>query len=94
MPKLLEVKARPDYRLWLRYDDGAQGEVDLSDLVGRGVFALWNEPAAFEGVHIGPGGGIAWTPEVELCPDATYLRLTGKPVEELLDLATTEPAGA
>ena len=37
MEKVIDVRALDDYRIWLRFDDGAQGEVDLSDLAGRGV---------------------------------------------------------
>ena len=33
-----EVESREDYRIWLRYSDGAAGEIDLSHLAGRGVF--------------------------------------------------------
>lgn len=83
MLKPLSVKALPGYRLRLRYSDGTEGEVDLSDLAGRGVFALWNQPGAFESVSIGPGRSIHWSDEVELCPDSLYLRLTGKAPEEI-----------
>jgi hypothetical protein len=79
----LEVRALPDYRLWLRYADGVTGEVDLSYLVGKGVFALWNDPRRFGQVHISRHGSIAWTDEVEMCPDALYLEITGKNVYEL-----------
>jgi hypothetical protein len=82
MPKPLEVKALPDYRIWLRYDDGAQGEIDLSDIAGRGVFRAWTDPAVFAAVRLGSHGAIEWSPELDLCPDAMYLRLTGKTVEE------------
>ncbi|MFH1919554.1 MAG: DUF2442 domain-containing protein [Planctomycetota bacterium] len=71
------------YRLHLRYADGVEGEVDLSGLVGKGVFSLWNEPAAFENVSIGPGGEIRWGDQVELCPDALYMEITGKSPEEV-----------
>jgi hypothetical protein len=37
-PRPVEVRARLGFRLWLRYDDGTAGEVDLSDFAGRGVF--------------------------------------------------------
>jgi len=94
MTKLCEVKALPGYRIWLRYADGSQGEVDLSRLAGRGVFALWDEPGEFEKVQIGPGGAVSWSEQVELCPDATYLKLTGKPPEELLDTPELERASA
>ena len=36
--RVLHVQARDRFRIWLHYSDGAAGEVDLSDLVGKGVF--------------------------------------------------------
>ena len=83
MPELVEVRALDGCKIWVRYSDGEQGEVDLSDLAGRGVFALWNDDRQFKSVHLGPGNAISWTDEVELCPDAVYLRLTGKTPEEI-----------
>lgn len=79
----IEVKALPEYRLWLRFSDGVEGEVDLSPFRGRGVFTLWDDPRAFEAVRIGPGRAISWSDEVELCPDSLYLQITGKRPEEL-----------
>lgn len=84
MHRPVEVEARPDYRIWIRYRDGSEGEVDLSHLAGRGVFKLWDDYAAFENVRIADDGGIRWSDEVELCPDATYMKLTGKSPEEAL----------
>lgn len=83
MFKLVEVKSRPNFRLWLRYEDGTAGEVDLSSLVGQGVFAAWNRAGAFDRVQIGSGGEVVWDCGVDLCPDALYMRLTGKKPEEL-----------
>lgn len=91
MPKAVEVKALSDYRIWIRFDDGIAGEVDLSHLAGRGVFSLWQDYKAFQRVHLGPSGQIAWNDEVELCPDSLYLKLTGKAPEEVFpSLARTE----
>lgn len=87
MPKPVEVKALPQYRIWLRYDDGVHGEVDLSDLVGRGVFQVWADAAVFRAVRLGSHGAIEWSPDLDLCPDAMYLRLTGKAVEEVFPAA-------
>ena len=84
MTRPTEAEARDGYRIWLRYSDGAAGELDLSHLAGRGVFEAWNDRACFEAVHIGPAGGIAWGQEIELCPDALYMQLTGKSVEKVM----------
>jgi hypothetical protein len=66
-----------------------EGEVDLSHLAGRGVFTLWADRKIFEGVHVDPSGAIAWNQELELCPDALYLRLTGKTPEDLFPALKT-----
>jgi hypothetical protein len=78
MLKLLHVDPLPDYKLRLRYTDGTAGEVDLSRLVGKGVFQLWADPEAFRRVSISSGGELRWSDEVDLCADALYMELTGK----------------
>jgi hypothetical protein len=83
MFKPIQVKALPNYRLWVKYADGAEGEINLAHLVGRGVFALWNDYRAFEQVYIGSSGEIAWGDEIDICPDAVYMKITGKTPEEL-----------
>jgi hypothetical protein len=83
MPRPTAVKPLTKFRIWLRYDDGLEGEVDLSDLAGRGVFTAWNDPAVFAAVRLGSHGAIEWGAEIDLCPDALYLRLTGKSPEDL-----------
>ena len=83
MIRPVEVKALPNFRIWLRYDDGTEGEVDLSDLAGRGVFTAWNDRTFFAAVRVGPHGAIEWESEIDVCPDAMYLRLTGKSPEEI-----------
>ena len=84
MVRLLEVKALPNFHIWLRYDDGTEGTVDLSDVAGRGVLEAWNDPAFFGSVRLGSHGAIEWGATIDICPDAMYLRLTGKSAEEVL----------
>ena len=84
MTRPTEVEPRDGYRIWLRYDDGTTGEVDLSHLAGSGVFRLWNERSRFEMVHISSAGAVAWDDVVEICPDALYMELTGKTVEDIM----------
>ena len=83
IPRLVEVKARNNFRIWLRYDDGTEGEVDLSDVAGQGVFAAWNDTGFFNAVRLGSHGAIEWGENLDICPDAMYLRLTGKSPEEV-----------
>ena len=83
MRKPIEVRALPDYKIWLRYDDGIAGEVDLCQYAGKGVFTLWNDYEAFEKVYIGEADQIAWSDEIDMCPDSMYMQLTGKTVEEI-----------
>ena len=94
MHRATKVEARPGFRIWIRYDDGVEGEVDLSDLAGKGVFAAWDERSVFESVGLGPGGSVAWPGDIELCPDAIYLRLTGKRPEEIFPALTPAAANA
>lgn len=83
----IAVEPRKGFRIWLRYTDGAEGEVDLSDLAGGGVFSAWDDRACFEAVHVTEYGAIAWSEELELCPDALYMRLTGKPLAAVMPRA-------
>lgn len=83
MVKLFEVKAKPTYHLWLRYEDGAEGELDLSYLVGQGVFSFWKDPKNFERVCIGDCGQISWSDQLDICPDSAYMDITGKKPEEI-----------
>ena len=83
MAKLRAVAARPGYKLYLVYDDGVEGEVELSHLAGKGVFVAWNDPAVFEAVTVGTHGEIRWTEGLDVCGDAVYLEITGSSVEDL-----------
>ena len=94
MRRINDVKSLGDYRLELVFDDGVTGVVDLSDLVGKGVFALWRDRAAFARVRIGNSGELLWDDQVDLCPDALYLKATGKKPEDLFPALRREPSHA
>ena len=83
MLKLTHAEPLPGYKLRLQYADGVTGVVDLSHLVGKGVFQLWNDPEAFGRVSIGTAGELCWSEEVDLCADALYLEITGKQPDEV-----------
>lgn len=83
MFKPVELKALSNYKLWLRYSDGVEGEVDLSHLAGKGVFDLWNDYENFEKAYIGESGQIVWSDDIDMCSDSLYMRLTEKTPEEI-----------
>lgn len=80
----IAVEPRDGYRIWLRYEDGVEGEVDLSDIPHTGFFEVWKDKDFFDTVHISEYHAIRWTDYAELCPDSLYIEVTGKTVEELM----------
>ena len=83
MKRISKVKVLPEYRLELEFDDGESGTVDRSEAGGKGVFALWRDPLAFDRVRIGSSGELVWDDRIDLCPDALYLKVTGKKPEDI-----------
>ncbi len=81
--KVVDAKALLKFKLLVRFDDGVSGEIDLSELAGRGVFAAWLQPEIFAQVRVTDSGAVEWPGEIDLCPDSLYLRLTGKAPEEI-----------
>ena len=81
--KASQVQALPGYKIRVRYADGVEGEVDLSQDVGKGIFVAWEDLDFFDSVHIASHGSIAWSDDIELCADSIYLELTGKTPEEV-----------
>lgn len=81
MKKIVEAEPRKDYRLWVRFEDGVEGEVDLSDLVGDGVFERWEDAVEFRKVFIdAETDTVAWPGGIDLCPDSLYDDLVGAPL--------------
>lgn len=83
-PTPTTVEPRDGWRIWLEYDDGACGEVDLSRFAVMPIFAGWRDRSYFEQAHIDEYGAIAWSTDVDLCADALYLELTGRPLEDVM----------
>lgn len=73
MHRIVAVQPLAQYRVRIRFSDGIEGEVDLSDLVGKGVFAPWNDPAKFAKVSIDPQTHtLTWPGGIDICPDTLY----------------------
>lgn len=83
MYKIINVTVLQNYKVRLEYSDGEKGIADLSHLVGKGVFALWNDYNTFQNVKIGSSGELLWNDQVDLCPDSLYLQITNQEPEDL-----------
>ncbi len=83
MHRITRVEVRDDYRVELTFAEGFRGEVDLSDLAGRGVFSAWRDYEEFRRAGVGEAGELIWPGGIDLCPDALYLRATGKKPEDI-----------
>jgi hypothetical protein len=81
--KIVACKVLENYRVWLRFDDGVEGEVDFSAKPRTGVFSAWNDYAFFRRAAIDEFGTPEWPGELDLCPDALWLQVTGKKPEDL-----------
>jgi len=84
IPVLTEIKPLKHYCMQVKFSDGTEGKVDLSEYAGRGVFALWNDYSQFEKVTIGSSGELVWNEDVDMDGLGIYLKLTGKKPEDIL----------
>ena len=73
-----QVKALEGHRIWIEFEDGVEGEVDLSDLVGRGVWQAWDDRSLFESVRITPYRAIGWgdNDDLDMCADWAYAKVS------------------
>ena len=84
MIKPTQVKALDGHRIWIEFEDGVQGEIDLSSFIGRGVWKVWEDRSVFESVKITPYRAIGWgdSDDLDMCADWAYLEVKGSNVDE------------
>ncbi|MBI5400061.1 DUF2442 domain-containing protein [Candidatus Saganbacteria bacterium] len=73
MHQIIFSQPLKEYKVNVRFSDGLEGIVDLSDLVGKGVFKSWKDPKQFALVVIDPQTHtLSWPSGIDLCPDSLY----------------------
>jgi hypothetical protein len=82
--KIFEIKALPNYKLHIKYNNGVEGDIDLSEYAGKGVFSKFSDLNFFNNVWIGNNGAPTWNDEIDIDPINPYLMITGKTFEEFL----------
>jgi uncharacterized protein DUF2442 len=71
---VIEVKAEPDYCLFVRFKDGLTGRVRFRREELTGALAPLRDLQFFEQVFI-DCGAVAWPGEIDLAPDAMYAQI-------------------
>ncbi|MBZ5591512.1 MAG: DUF2442 domain-containing protein [Acidobacteriia bacterium] len=79
---VVEVRPMDGYQLYLRFEDGVEGVIDLEELIPfEGVFAALRQRSFFEQVRVNSElGAICWPNGADLDPDVLYARLSGRPI--------------
>ena len=65
-------KIRDGHRIEVRFKDGVEGIVDLSGLVGHGVFEPLSDQEEFARAEVDAFGALSWPSGADLAPDAMH----------------------
>lgn len=86
---IIAVRPLDGYKLHLTFEDGAEGTVDIAQLVKfTGVFEPLTDSAYFAQVTINPDlGTVHWPNGADLDPDLLYSLVIEQPLPQFTDLA-------
>lgn len=79
---IIAVQALKNYHLYLQFEDGVEGVVNLKNLVKfSGVFTLLEDPEYFAKVQVHPElGTVVWDNGADLDPDVLYSIVSGEEI--------------
>jgi len=82
---IIEVRPLDGHRLFLRFEDGVEGEVDVAKMIRfEGVFAPLVDRAEFSKVRVNEDTGtVCWPNGADLDPDVLYACVTGEPIPQV-----------
>ena len=80
-PNITAAKALDNYKIFLSFDDGVTGNVDLLNLKGKGVFSFWNDEKNFKNFEISDNA-IIWNENLDMDTNSFYLKIINKTFEE------------
>jgi hypothetical protein len=70
------MKCVSGFKVWLKFDDGTQGELDLKDELWGEVFEPLKEEAYFKGVRLDRElNTICWESGADFAPEFLYAKL-------------------
>ena len=76
MVDVVEARYVRDYTVWLKFEDGVEGEVDLSGELHGPVFEPLRDPEYFRRFALSPDlGTISWPNGADFAPEFLHERL-------------------
>ena len=77
-----DAKALPDYRLWVRFSDNTEGEIDLKDFIAsdaRPIVAALRDQTAFCAIRV-EMDTVVWANGFDLAPEFLYAQAKARAV--------------
>jgi hypothetical protein len=76
LPKLKEAEYRGDYRVWLKFADGIEGEIDLESELWGQIFEPLKQKSLFAEVSLDKElDTIVWPNGADFAPEFLYQKL-------------------
>ena len=65
------------FTLHVKFLDGVEGDIELSDLVSKGIFKVLQNQELFAKAY-NTGYSVAWSEQLEIDSDKIYMEISGK----------------
>ncbi len=82
IPYLKSANALHGYKLFVEFEDGIKGTIDLNKWNEKDVFSFWKDEKNFKSFQITADKKIKWNENIDMDPDAFYLQLIKKTFQE------------
>jgi len=70
IPRVIDARYVGDYVIWLRFNDGVEGEIDLKDELWGPVFEPLKDKEVFKSFRVDPElHTIVWDNEADFAPE-------------------------
>lgn len=72
-----EAKVLPDFRLWIRFSDSTEGEIDLKDFIARDtrpVVTALRDPLTFSALRVDMDT-VVWDNGFDLAPEFLHAQV-------------------
>ena len=73
IPRVIEARHTAEHRVWLRFHDGLEGEIDLADEIWGPAFEPLKSVDGFAKLYVEPEWyTLAWPTGADLAPEFLY----------------------